>query len=114
MILERRAQIRPARSGDDDMHAVGESVGGQFADGLVEPPAVVAQRRPAVDDQERLAVAVPGALGSGRFSTFFAGIGSAAFAGSIRTTPLHCLHLATSCAKEEGILYSAPQLEHLP
>ena len=73
-VAHRGAEVGPARRADDDVQAEGQAAGGELLDLGLEVVEVGAQRAPAVDDEEDVAVPVvgaarpPGARGRSRWS----------------------------------------------
>ena len=60
-VAHRGPEVRPPAGRGDDVQAEGEAAGGQLLDLQLEVVEVGAQRAPAVDDQEHVAVPVVGA-----------------------------------------------------
>ena len=59
-VLDVRPDLHPTRRGDDHVHAVGEAARGDRLDLRLQHLELGAQRAPAVDDEEDVAVAVVG------------------------------------------------------
>ena len=59
-VADLHAEVHPARRRDDDVDAEGEAATGDAADRLLELVELGADGRPAVDDEEDVAVAVVG------------------------------------------------------
>ncbi len=54
-VLHRRADLRPTRGGDENVHAVGQTVGREVQHILFQRLELFAERAPTIDDQERVA-----------------------------------------------------------